>query len=397
MPPEAHAALRANSSQLFPTFAHMQRALPLFATSLMLLTFGACRGGGDGGAQARTYPYTKVVDSTQGLAFEVLDPAFEEVIEVPSAIAVLAGGFTWSEGPVWVEGANRLLFTDVPGNVMYRYRPRNGAVRKDEGVWGVDTFMFPSGYLANYFIEGEPGANGLTLDNDGALLMAQHGERQVVRFRQNLKAALSEKRITPDSTAFEVLAKAYRGRRLNSPNDLVQARDGKIYFTDPPYGVDKTFGEAARELDFSGVYRIDSSGGSPTLLYRQLERPNGIVLTPDESAFIVSNSFKERMLWMRCPVGKPSDTLELECSVFADFTDKVGDANPGSADGMVMLDSGVLLATGPGGVIVFGPEGKHLGTIRTGRPTANVTTGGRDGRDIFITADDLLLEVRLAE
>ena len=381
----------------------MPHAVHLLATGLLLLGLGACRGNGDGGASAKTYPYTKVVDSTQGFAFEVLDPAFEDVIEVPSAIAVLAGGFTWSEGPVWVEGANRLLFTDVPGNVAYRYTPRNGAIRQDEGVWGVDTFMFPSGYLAYYFIEGEPGANGLALDNDGDLLMAQHGERQVVRFRQNLQAALKEKRITPDSNAFQVLAKAYRGKRLNSPNDLTQASDGKIYFTDPPYGVDKTFGEQARELDFSGVYRIDSPGaspprlssGSPTLLYSKLERPNGIVLTPDESALIVSNSFAERMLWMRCPLAGPNDSTEVECTVFAEFTEKVGEANPGSADGMVMLDSGVLLATGPGGVIVFSPDGKHLGTVRTGRPTANVTVGGRDGRDVFITADDLLLEVRL--
>ncbi len=372
----------------------MRYAALLIATSLLLLVLGACRGGDNAGAPPKTYPYTKVVDSVQGLSFEVLDPAFEDVIEVASAIEVLAGGFDWSEGPVWVEDGGRLLFTDVPGNVVYRFNPRNNEARRD-GVWGVDTFMFPSGYLAYYFIEGEPGANGLLLDRDGALLMAQHGERQVVRFRQNLQEALKAKRITPDSTAFEVLAKAYRGKRLNSPNDLVQASDGTIYFTDPPYGVDKTFGEQARELDFSGVYRVERFGGSPTLLYSRLERPNGIVLTPDESALIVSNSFAERMLWMRCPLAGANDSTEVECTVFADLTDEVGEANPGSADGMYMLESGVLLATGPGGVIVFDAEGDVLGKIRTGRRTANVTVGGRDGRDVFITADDLLLEVRL--
>ncbi len=371
----------------------MPRAVHLFATGLLLLALGACRGG-DGGAQAKTYPHTKVVDESEGFAFEVLDPAFDEVIDVASAIEVLAGGFTWAEGPVWVEDGGRLLFTDVPANVVYRYNPRNNESRR-EGVWGVDTFMFPSGYMAYYFIEGEPGANGLVLDRGGDLLMAQHGERQVVRFRQNLSEALKADRITPDTTAFEVLAKAYRGKRLNSPNDLVQASNGKIYFKDPPYGVDKTFGEQARELAFSGVYRIDSFGASPTLLYSELERPNGIVLTPDESALIVANSFPERMVWMRCPLAGPNDSTEVECSVFADLTADVGEANPGSADGMYMLDSGVLLATGPGGVIVFSAEGKVLGKIRTGRPTANVTVGGRDGRDIFITADDLLLEVRL--
>ena len=365
----------------------------------LAIAAAACNdAGGNRDTPPRTYPYVDTVDAARGFAFDVEDPRFDEVIDVASAITILAGGFDWSEGPLWVEDGRRLLFTDVPGNVVYRYDPDRVTMRRDEGIWGVDTFMYPSGFLADPAISGEPGANGLLLDTDGGLLLAQHGERQLVGFRQNLQAVLDQRRyLRPDSAAFAPLATNYHGRKLNSPNDLTRATDGTLYFTDPPYGVDKTFGEAARELDFSGVYRVnrDSVDRSATLLYRGLDRPNGIVLTPDETALIVSNSQNERMVWMRCPLKPLGDTTELDCTVFADLTERVGEANPGSADGMYMLGSGLLLATGPGGVLLFDEDGTELGTIRTGRPTANVTVGGRDGRDIFITADDLLLEVRL--
>ena len=344
-----------------------------------------------------TYPAAVVVDSALGFGFDIRDARFREVIDVPAGVVVLAGGFDWSEGPEWVPGADELLFSDVPGNVVYRYDPATVHAR-GPGVWGVDTFLYPSGYLAHPTAEGEPGSNGLQLDGEGRLLLMQHGERRVARFRENLRDALARRRpIRPRTGAFDVLADRYDGKRLNSPNDVAVAGDGTLYFTDPPYGVDKTFGEEARELDFSGVYRIRPGHNIPELLYRGLERPNGIVLTPDESALIVSNSQGENMRWERLSLGTVGEDSLLRAEVFADLTDRVGPDAPGSADGMYMLDSGVLLATGPGGVIVFAEDGTELGTIRTGRPNANVTVGGVDGRDVFITADDLLVEARLAE
>lgn len=373
---------------------------PLLATAaaVLPLLFVSC-GGGEAPADDApvTYPQTVVVDSSLGFGFDIRDPRFGEVVDVSAGVVVLAGGFDWSEGPEWVPGADELLFTDVPANVVYRYDPRGEHFRTD-GVWGVDTFLYPSGYLADPGIDGEPGANGLQLDGDGRLLLMQHGERRAVRFRENLRDALARERIIrPRDGDFEVLAATYGGRRLNSPNDVALAADGTIYFTDPPYGVDKTFGEDARELDFSGVYRVSPGAEEPTLLYRGLERPNGIVLTPDEAALVVSNSQGDDMRWERLPLSGGGDTALIEPALFADLTARVGPDDPGSADGMYMLDSGVLLATGPGGVIVFAADGTELGTIRTGRPNANVTVGGVDGRDIFITADGLLLEARLAE
>ncbi len=345
-------------------------------------------------AEPFTFPATVDVVEEYGLAFEVIDPEFLKIVDVAGAIEVLAGGFTWSEGPVWVQEAGQLLFSDVPNNVVYRYDPRGEHV-KAAGIWGVDTFLYPSGYLVDPAIEGEPGANGLLLDQDGALLLAQHGERQVARLKTPLSAALATGRLQLDTANLDVIASRYTGRRLNSPNDIAQGKDGSIYFTDPTYGVDKTFGDSARELDFAGVYRVAPGSTSPVLLYRGLVRPNGVVLNPSGDSLIVSNSETERLIWMRCPLRTEGDTAKLNCLPFADLTSRVGEANPGNADGMVMLDSGVLLATGPGGVLVFSPGGRLLGVIRTGRPTANVTVGGPDGRDIFITANDLLLQARL--
>lgn len=369
----------------------------VFLPAVCILFWGCRQNSTNAGAGPSTYPHKIVVSSSMGLGFELEEPSFADIIDTLSAIELLAGGFTWSEGPVWVPEAGRLLFTDVPANVVYRFNPGTISPRSD-GVWGVDTFLYPAGFLDDPAIPGEAGANGLIVDKNGQLLLAQHGERQVALLNQNLAQAIATGRLFPDSTSFRAVAKTYHGRRFNSPNDLVQSKKGDIYFTDPPYGLEKTFGDSARQLAFSGVYRINTRDSNRvTLLYDQLDRPNGIVLTPDEDALIVSNSQAERTVWMRCPLNKSSDTSKLECKVFADVTSLVGPDNPGSADGMVMLPNGVLLATGPGGVLVFDAGGELLGTIRTGRATANVTVGGRDGRDIFITADDLLLQARLKE
>lgn len=384
------------------------------------LALSLCLGGGallcacGGGSPVAdenppmSYPRAIAVDSALGLGFDIRDPRFEEVIDVGAGVVVLAGGFQWSEGPVWVADAGELLFSDVPANVVYRYDPTTVEARERSGVWGVDTFLYPSGYLAEPTISGEPGANGLLLDGEGRLVLMQHGERQVARFRENIANALSRERaIRPTAEDFDVLAGTFDGRRLNSPNDVALAADGTLFFTDPPYGVDKTFGEDARELDFSGVYRLRPGEPEPTLIFRDLKRPNGIVLAPDGRDLIVSNSQTKDMRWVRLsPSATPTDpgappargAVELySAEAFADLTARVGPDNPGAADGMFMLDSGVLLATGPGGVIAFAPDGAELGTIRTGRPNANVTLGGADGRDVFITADDLLLEARLAK
>ena len=338
---------------------------------------------------------------TFGFAYEVEDAAFAKTVDTSSAVEVLATGFTWSEGPVWVPALNALLFSDVPGNVVYQ-RSRDASYTLDlsrpDAVQGVDTFFYPAGYFEDPDILGEAGANGLILSQTGELVLAQHGERQLAKWTELPGQGFRLQTGLTPANAFERLATAYDGKRFNSPNDVAQLSDGDYLFTDPTYGVDKTFGEEARELPFAGVYRVDAETGGVSLLLSDMSRPNGIVTTPGGEHVIVANSDPTRALLRKCKLkGLSPSTADAQCEIFADVTSEVGPDRPGNCDGMVMLPSGVLLATGPGGVLCFSESGRHLGTIRTGRATANVTTGGVDGRDIFITADDLLLRARLKQ
>ena len=341
------------------------------------------------------YPYSVSVDPTRGFAFAAEAPGFHALVDTAAGIEVLASGFDWSEGPVWVPTLNSVLFSDVPGNVVYRW----GADTETSGGGGagVDTFLYPSGYFAQPTITGEPGANGLHLDGDGRLLLAQHGERQVARLGLPLTEVRERGRGAVAKTDFTPLASGFAGERFNSPNDLAVLPDGRILFTDPTYGVDKTFGEDARELADEAVYLIDPTveGGAPRRVFAGFDRPNGLGLTPAADSFFVASSAPGAPRWVLCPLpASPADSTR-PCRDFADASALAGPDNPGNADGLVVLADGHLLASGPGGVLAFDRGGRHLGTIRTGRATANVTVGGPDGRDVFITADDLLLRARL--
>lgn len=341
-----------------------------------------------------------VTDSVNNFGYEVLDPAFAAFVDTKASIEILASGFQWSEGPVWVPTINSLLFSDVPNNIVYRWGPASTtstdfpspikAVTEKGTIIGVDTFLYPSGYLADLGIQGEAGANGLILDKDERLWLAQHGERQIGVWEGtwDQTAAFAK-------TSYTSVVNNYQGKKFNSPNDLVLAENGDLYFTDPTYGVDKTFGEEARELLLTGVYRLKIGSSVAELVFSSLLRPNGIVLTPDQKHFIVSSSEPERSLWMKCSTKDELMTDEERCHLFADVTSLRNDQNQGNCDGMVMHPNGIMLATGPGGVLCFSESGKHLGTIRTGRPTANVTLGGPEGKDIFITANQLLLRTKI--
>ena len=193
---------------------------------------------------------------------EHLEGGLHEVVEDGAKIEVLAGGFTWTEGPVWVEddGGGHLLFSDIPRNSIYRWSQARG----------VELFMKPSGYTGVSYYGLEPGSNGLVLDSQGQLTACEHGDRRISVLTRG-----GGKRTLVDN---------YQGRRLNSPNDLVFHSDGSIFFTDPPYGLPERANDPRRELDFCGVYRLDPSG-SLTLLTKQLVRPNGIGLSPDQKRF----------------------------------------------------------------------------------------------------------------
>ena len=264
----------------------------------------------------------------------------------------LADGFQFIEGPVWMPDGY-LIFSDIPNNVLLKWDP---------GTKKVSDFRRPSG-----------NTNGSTLDLQGRLICCEHSGRRVSRREQ-------------DGT-YSTIVDRYEGKRLNSPNDIVFHSDGSMYFTDPPYGLAGQDKDPAKELPFNGVYRFKD--GRLTLLTRELTRPNGLAFSPDQKTLYVANSDPERKIWMAYPV-KEDGTLGTG-KVFADVTESKEDGLP---DGMKVDRKGNLYCTGPGGVWVFDPSGKHLGTIRPAEVPANCGWGD-DGKTLYMTARGGLYRIRL--
>lgn len=300
---------------------------------------------------------------------ERLDPALDAIVPADARIEKLAEGFVWSEGPVWIASGQYLLFTDVPGNTMYRWSQRDG----------LSVFLKPSGYDgAETGIFREPGANGLFPDREGAILMADHGNRMVARLD------LATKRKTPLATRFE-------NKRFNSPNDVTRRSDGTLFFTDPPYGLEGLNESKVKELAFNGVYRLDPDG-SVHLIDREMTFPNGLALSPDERTLYVANSDPKRPIWMAYSLNERGEVLSKR--IFSDSSALMGPDAPGLPDGMRVTPDGTIFATGPGGVLVYAPDGKLLGRIRTGTAIANCAFGD-DGRSLYMTSHRFLARVRL--
>jgi gluconolactonase len=298
---------------------------------------------------------------------ERLDPALDVLLPSDAKIEVLAKGFTWSEGPVWVptKDGGYLLFSDIPRNSVFKWKATEG----------ISLFLHPSGYTGNAFYGSEPGSNGLLLDPQGQLVSCEHGDRRV-----SVLTANGGKRTLVDS---------YEGKRLNSPNDAVYKSNGDLYFTDPPYGLPKHFDDPRRELDFCGVYRF-AKDGSLRLLTNEMTRPNGIGFAPDEKTLYVAQSDPAAALWKAFPVLE--DGTLGESRILFDATIWVA-GRPGLPDGMAVDREGHLWATAPGGVLVLTPEGKLLGRLNTEQRTANCAFG-EDGKTLFITADSYLCRIR---
>ncbi len=309
-------------------------------------------------------------------------PKMNKLISANTTAEKLAGGYLWSEGPVWVKQGQFLLFTDIPNNRVEMFK---------EGEGRSDTFLFPAGYTGATPRGGELGANGLIIDPKGRLVLCQHGDRRVARLTNSAIPDLGVKR------EFITLADRYEGQRFNSPNDLIYHSNGDLYFTDPPYGLEKRMDDPNKELNFQGVYVLrggglgDTGGGKVELLTKELSRPNGIAFSPDEKFLYVANSDPDRAIWMKYPVN--ADGTIGQGSLFFDATDKVKAGELGLPDGMAVDVHGNIFATGPGGVLIFTPDGTHLGTIKTGHKTANCAFGGKDGDVLYMTAHTLLLKI----
>ena len=302
---------------------------------------------------------------------ERLDPALDRLIAPDATIEVLAGGYVWTEGPVWVKDGGYLLFSDIPPNEIHRWKDGEGA----------GLYLKPSGYTGTELRGGEVGSNGLVLDREGRLVLAQHGDRRIAR----MDAPLNTPR-----PKFTTLADRYNGARFNSPNDLVFHSNGDVYFTDPAYGMEKQWDDPKREMNYAGVFRR-AKDGTVTLLTREMTRPNGLAFSPDEKRLYVAQSDANAAIWRVFDV-KADGTIENSRVLF-DAT-SMTKARRGLPDGLKIDTEGNLFATGPGGVLVLTSEGKHLGTIQTGQATSNCAFGD-DGRTLYLTADDYLMRVKL--
>jgi gluconolactonase len=297
---------------------------------------------------------------------ERADPRLDEIVPTDVRLERVAGGFDFTEGPVWSsDGA--LLFSSPNTNVIYRLDPEAGRVtvfRSKSGYAGVD--------IGRYF---QPGSNGLTFSPDGLLTICQHGNRRVIR-------------VNPHGD-ITVLADRYEGRRLNSPNDLVYRSDGTLYLTDPPFGLPDAFDDPAKELPFSGVFK--ARDGAVTLVSDELAGPNGLAFSPDERYLYVGNWDLERKVVMRYEIDAAGDPVGRG-DVLYDMTDAPGED---AIDGIKVDREGNLYVCGPGGIWVLSPHGEKLGLIELPENPHNLAWGDADARTLYITALTSVYRIRL--
>ena len=303
-------------------------------------------------------------------SIEYLDPSLSAIIPENASVEILAEGFEWSEGPVWVESLEMLLFSDIPNNKVMKWT----------AAGGLEDYLAPSGFTGTFTDALEEGSNGLILDQEGRLLLCQHGDRRIAR----MDAPLDD-----PAPVFVTIAAQYDSMRFNSPNDAVMNRAGEIFFTDPPYGLTHGAEDSLKEIPFQGVYKIGTDG-TVLLLIDSLTRPNGIGLSLDEKTLYVANSDSQKARWYVYEL--TGDSISSG-RILYDVTNETG-SQPGLPDGLAVHSGGNIFATGPGGVWILSPAGKLLGRIVLPNSTANCTLDSNE-RTLYITSDMYLLRVKL--
>ncbi len=303
---------------------------------------------------------------------EILDREALNLIDAETRVQVLASGFEWTEGPLWIEDGSYLLFSDIPNNKVYMLNAQDDT----------STYLQASGYSGIEPYGDEPGSNGLLLNGVGELVLMQHGDRRVAK----MVAPLDQ-----PAPAFESVVSSYHGKRFNSPNDGVFDREGNLYFTDPPYGLPERATDHRKELNFQGVFCLLQSGD--LILVDSLSRPNGIALSNDEKTLFVSVSDANHAAWYQYDL--VSAGIVRNRQLFYDATPLVGkEGAQGLPDGMKMHSKDYLFASGPGGIWVFNLAGKPIAKIYTGLLTSNCALDKEEKR-LYVTADDYVLAVDL--
>lgn len=304
---------------------------------------------------------------------ERLSPTVDTLLARDAVMEKLAEGFIWSEGPVWLRRQSALVFSDVPANKAYRWAEKDG----------LSVFLNPSGFTGDTGSTHpfrEPGSNGLTTDSNENLILCQHGNRQIARL------------VLRSGTVgtFEPVASNFMGKKFNSPNDLCFAKNGNLYFTDPPYGLEGLDQSPIKEITQNGVYLVRPNG-KVELITGKMTFPNGIALSPDQKTLYVNQSDPANPVIMAFTL--KSDGTADDGKVFFDARRLAESGRPGMPDGLKVDSDGNLWSTGPGGVLIISPTGDHLGSLLTGEPTANCNWGD-DGSTLYITCNHALLRIR---
>ncbi len=301
---------------------------------------------------------------------ERIDPAFDALVDSDAKVEVIAEGFEWSEGPLWLPSANMLIFSDVPTNTIYKWTPEKGK----------EIYLIPSGYTGNIPRGGEMGSNGLTLNNEGKLALAQHGDRRVALMNAPLDAPAPN---------FVSLGDNYEGKKFNSPNDLVFNDKGDVFFTDPPYGLPKQENDSTREIHFQGVYK--ASQGKVTLITDSITRPNGIAFLPGYKTLIVANSDQNKAIWYAYDILENDSVANAR--IFHDATAEAKKER-GSPDGFKVDSQGNVFASGPGGLWIMDKDGKVLGKIKLSEAISNCALS-TDEKTLYMTCDMYVALIKL--
>lgn len=308
-------------------------------------------------------------------SIERIDPAIDSIIAKDALPEVIAEGMEWSEGPLWVESEKMLLFSDVPRDTIFKWTEAKGK----------EVYLTPSGYTSDKKRGGEMGSNGLLLDAKGNLVLCQHGNRQMAR----MEAPLNQpKPVYSTLAAYVSLPGTNEAKRFNSPNDATYNKQGELFFTDPPYGLEKQMNDPLKAIPFQGVYKV-KTGGTVILISDSLTRPNGIAFL-DEQTLLIGNSDPAKPNWYAV---KLSGDSVLSTSIFYSAKDR-DPSWKGMPDGLKVDKNGNVFASGPGGIWIFNKEAKLLGRVRLTDPASNCALSA-DEKTLYITNDSRVLRLKM--